>query len=255
MKRRWRENLLTAEDEAKPFLDHLEDLRRMLFRVLGSLVIGMLIAIPFTPTILDLLKYPLEGLVDDPDQFLRSMQVAGAFSSIMRMSFWSGLLFSIPFIVFFVGQFVFPGLTQLERKAALTASISSFVLFVIGVALGYFITLRVAIGVMMKLHGWIGIQAEWTVTSYVAFTTHLLIGFGLAFQLPVLVMALGKLGLVDSRQLRDHRRHVFIGLLVMAMFLTPPDVITQLIMAAPLFILYEGCIWLLWSAERKRAET
>ena len=91
----------------------------------------------------------------------------------------------------------------------------------------------------MRLHDWIGIQAEWTVTSYVAFTTHLLIGFGLAFQMPVIVMALGRLELVTSKGLREKRRHVFIGLLVLAMFLTPPDVISQTLLAFPMWILFE----------------
>ena len=82
---------------------------------------------------------------------------------------------------------------------------------------------------------------------------HLLIGFGLAFQMPVIILALGKMGVISSAQLREKRRHVAVALLAVAMLLTPPDVVTQLIMAGPLLLLYEACIWILWSAERRDA--
>ncbi len=247
----WR-GILNPDDEPKPFLEHLEEFRFTLFRCLIALALGMAVAAPLTPLTLGLLKAPLVGMVEDPDRFLRSLAVAGAFSTIIRITFWSGLILSAPFLVLFLGQFIFPGLTQLERRHLAAAGGGSGVLFLLGVALGYSITLPVALRVMMRLHDWLGIQAEWTVTSYVAFTVHLLIGFGLAFQLPVVVLLLGSLGILDVEQLKSKRRHVFLGLLVLAMLLTPPDVITQLIMAVPLYGLYEVSIWILWWAERRR---
>lgn len=241
------------DDEPKPFLAHLEELRGTLIKIIVVLFIGILAAVPLNPTILDLLKSPLVPLVDNPDRFLRSLDVTGAFSSIVRISFWSGLLFSIPFIVYFAGEFILPGLTRREKVVVKAVSLCSLALFLFGVWMGYAITLKVALEVMLKLHTWLGIQAEWTLSSYVAFTTQLLIAFGLTFQLPIIIMVLGHMGIVDSRQLRDKRRHVFVGLLVLAMFLTPPDVFTQILMAGPLYILFEICIWLLWISERKKS--
>ena len=244
--------ILGQDDSAMPFLDHLEELRGTLIRSLAVLALGIAVALPLTPQVLELLKMPLGDLVPDADTFLFSMNPTGAFTSMLRMGFWVGILFSAPFLVFFIGRFIFPGLTGKERKAVITASGFSVILFVGGVLLGYIVTLPVAVGVMHRIHEWYGIEPKWTVNSYVVFTIHLLVGFGLAFQMPVVVMALGHLGLVESAQLRKKRSHVFVGLLVLAMFLTPPDPFTQLIMALPLYLLFEMCIWLLWARERRQ---
>ncbi|NKB25097.1 MAG: twin-arginine translocase subunit TatC [Kiritimatiellae bacterium] len=245
---------VTGDPVSKPFLEHLEDLRRTLFCCLIVLGIGVLVALPLTPFILNLLKRPLVGLVENIDQFLLSIEVAGAISVAFRISFWGGLLLSSPFLLFFLGSFIFPGLKTHERKIVLQASAVATLLFFIGVAMGYFITLPVALKVMFQLHEWIGVQMLPRVTNYVAFTTQLLIGFGFAFEMPVVVIILGRLGVLKSRQLRSKRRHVMVGLLIVAMLLTPPDIFTQLIMAIPLIILYEICIWVLWTTEKRKKE-
>ncbi|MBU0678149.1 MAG: twin-arginine translocase subunit TatC [Verrucomicrobia bacterium] len=238
-------------EEVKPFLEHLEELRHTIIRSALVLGIAMAVAIPLTPQILDLLKAPLAGTVEDPDRFLRSIEVSGAFVSTLRMAFWSGLVMSAPFICFFVGQFIFPGLKQAERSAIYKASGFAVLLFIFGVVLAYKITLPVALSIMLRMHEWLGIEAEWTITSYIAFSMQLLIAFGLAFELPVVIMVLAKLGLVNSDQLRDKRRYVIVILLIVAMLLTPPDVFTQLMMAVPLILLYELCIWLVRAQERR----
>lgn len=231
-----------TEDEEKPFLAHLDELRAMLIACVSALALGVLVAIPLAPTILDLLKVPLATLVPDPDRYLQSLQVAGAFTSTARMSFWSGLVLSLPWMVFFVARFIFPGLTPEEKRIATASGLVSVVLFIGGVLLGYFISLEVALTVMHGIHRWLGVEPMWTLSSYVTFCIHLLLGFGLAFQLPVLVYTAGRLGFVDTRQLASKRRHVFVGLLIFAMFLTPPDPFTQCILTIPLYLLYEVCI-------------
>ncbi|MBN1269509.1 MAG: twin-arginine translocase subunit TatC [Kiritimatiellae bacterium] len=241
----------SRDAEVKPFLEHLEDLRRMLIRCIIALALAMLVCIPFTPGILDLLKAPLGAAVSDPDRFLRSLEVVGAFSITMRIAFWSGLLLSAPLLLLFIGAFVFPGLKQREKEVVLKASGFAIGLFVLGVLIGYFLTLPVALRLMFRWHEWLGVRAEWVVTSYVAFATQLLIGFGLAFELPVVVLVLGRLGIVNSDQLRAKRRHVIVLALVIGMLLTPPDVPSQLIMAIPLVLLYEICIWIVWAGERR----
>lgn len=239
------------EDEAKPFLDHLDELRTTLLKSLGVFLLGVLVAWPLAPFILDLLKRPLINLVEDPDRYLQSLQVAGAFTSALRIIFWSGFLISLPVILYFIGQFVFPGLTSTEKKWVRVGAGSSFFLFAFGVILGYTITLEVALKVMHGIHRWLGVEPMWTLTSYVTFCMHLLIGFGLSFQLPLVVLILGRMGILTVEQLRGRRRHVFIGLLFLAMFLTPPDPFTQIIMAGPLYLLYECCILLLATVEKR----
>ena len=242
-----------CRDDAKPFLDHLEELRGTIFACLIALAVGMIIALPFTAKILDVLKAPLTQLADIPADFLRSFRVTGAISVILRVAAWSGLLLAMPFIIYFVARFVFPGLTAREKSVLLQASGFSLVLFVFGVVLGYTVCMPIALKMMLGFHAWIDVAPMWTVNDYVAFTVQMLIGFGLAFQLPVVIVILGKFGIVNQRQLREKRRHVVVICLVIGMLMTPQDVASQLVMAVPLYILYEICIWILWFDERKTA--
>jgi sec-independent protein translocase protein TatC len=237
--------------ETKPFLEHLEDLRGTLFRCLTVLGLGMVIAFPAAPWILGLLKVPLVGLVENPDQFLKSLQVGGAFSVAMRITFWGGLLLSAPLLIYFIGAFIFPGLTRREQRVVLNALGFSIGLFALGVYIGYVLTLRVAFRFMLGFHRWLGVQAEWTVTSYVTFAIQLLLAFGLVFELPVVMVILGRLGIITSGQLREKRRHAIVAIFIMAMLLTPPDVISQVIMAIPMVLLYEICIVIIRFAEAK----
>ena len=237
--------------EMKSFLEHLEDLRNTLLRSLLALGIGISVVIPFIPAILDLLKAPLVGMVPDPDRFLRSLEVAGAFTVAMRIAFWSGLLLSMPFILIFVGGFVFPALTRKEQRVIRKACALAVILFAFGVLLGYYFTLPFALRAMFVLNEWLGIAAEWTLSSYVAFTTQLLIAFGLSFELPVVLLVLGRLGIITAAQLRSGRRVAIIVILIIGAILTPPDVVSQLIMSIPLLILYEVCVWMVWGWERK----
>lgn len=249
-------HLLDADDglEAKPFLEHLEDFRNMCIRCVLALVAGILICLPFSPYILYWIKAPLNRVISNPDLFLRSIEVAGAFSLTMRIALWSGVLISAPFLLWFIGQFVFPGLLVQERKVIQKALGFAVLLFVVGVAVGYFITLPVALTMMLRMHEWLSIQAEWTVNSYAAFVLHLLIAFGVAFEMPVVLLVLGRMHILSSRDLRSKRRHVIVILFLVAMVLTPPDVFTQVVMALPLILLYEFCVWLLWFWERRAGE-
>lgn len=240
--------------ETKPFLAHLEDLRTTLIQCVAALTVGILIAFPLAPRIFSVLKIPLKGITDDPDTFLRSLEVSGAFMVSLRISFWSGLLMSAPLIVVFIARFVFPGLTRREKDVVVQMSGVSVVLFVFGAMLGYWVTLPVALKVLFGMNAWLGVRAEWTVSSYVAFATQLLIGFGLVFELPVAVLVLGRLGLLSSAQLRDKRRIAIVIALIVGAVLTPgPDVFSQLMMAIPLILLYEICVWVLFYTERKAA--
>lgn len=236
----------------KPFLAHLEDLRQVLLRGAGVMAVATGIALWRTPDILALLKAPLHGLVDDPDRFLRSLEVAGAFSSMMRIGLWSGLVLAAPFLILILGAYLLPALTPKERRALGGVGAFSIALFLFGVWMGYVFTLPFALRAMFGLHAWLGVTAEWTLTSYVTFTTQLLVAFGLAFELPVVLLILGRLGIVSSAWLRTYRRHAVIVVLIIGAILTPPDIVSQMIMSVPLLLLYELCIWIVWSWERAR---
>jgi sec-independent protein translocase protein TatC len=240
-------------DEPKPVLDHLEDLRRTILAIGALLALGMAVALPLAPHILHVLRTPLSGVTDRPEEFLRSLEIAGGFSIALRLTFWAGLLLAAPGIILVLARFVFPALRDVERRAAASACAIATFLFVGGVCMCYYLVMPTALRLMLGLHEWLGIRAEWTITSYVSFTVHLLLGFGLAFELPVLLLALGWLGVLTSSMLAKYRRHAIVVIFILAMVMTPPDVVSQILMAIPMILLYEMCIWLIRIRETRCA--
>ncbi len=186
---------------------------------------------------------------------LQFSEPSAAIKMWLTVSFFGGLLLSLPALVFIIGSFVLPGVRSVERKVLSRISIFSGGLFLAGIVMGYKVTLPLALGFMLKIGGQLGGESIWFYNKYISFALQLLLGFGIAFQLPVVILILGKMGLVNSTQLREKRRHVIIGLLILAMILTPPDVMTQMLMAAPLIFLYEFCIWFLHFSGNRAAET
>jgi len=235
----------------KPFVEHLNDLRSTILWSLVALGAGILTALPLAPVVLRLLKIPVAKAGEDPDTFLRVLRMTGGLSITLRITFWGGLLLSLPFILIVVARFVFPGLTRRERRAIMSSLWYAVALFAAGVASGYFMVLPPVIELMLKINSWLGIQCEFVeLGDYVSFVLRLLIAFGLAYELPVVVVVLGYLGIVTSVLLRKFRRHVIVGLLLVAMLLTPPDPLSQILMALPLMLLYEVSIWVVWARER-----
>ena len=176
---------------------------------------------------------------------LQFSEPAAAIKMWLTVTFFGGLLLSLPFVVFFIGLFVMPGVRDVERKLMSRISVFSGGLFLAGIYMGYKVTLPLALGLMLKIGGQLGGESIWFYNKYIGFALQLLLGFGVAFQLPVIILILGKMGLVSSKSLRFGRPYVIVGIFVLAMVLTPPDVMTQVLMAAPLIFLYEFCIWFL----------
>jgi sec-independent protein translocase protein TatC len=237
----------------KPFLHHLNDLRRALVWSICALFAGMGLAALLAPKALAILKAPLINVVADPDTFLRTLDITGGMSVAMQTILWGGILLSAPVIICALGWFIFPGLTRTERRAVLSGLGFAASLFVIGVVLCYRFALAPALKIMLWFNQWMGIPIEYvTVTSYVGFVLKLLLSFGLTFELPVVILVLGRLGIITSAQLREKRRHAIVAILILAMVITPTqDPFSQLILAVPLIVLYEICVWLVWARDRR----
>lgn len=244
---RWPE--LPKGDESKPFLDHLEDLRACLMQVIAALGVGVAVATPLAPRLMTLITRPLESAAGSAGPFLRSLEVTGAFSLWMRLSVWAGVVFSVPGVLYAIGRFILPGLTAAEKRMLRRMGGMGILLFAAGVYLGYR-ALPLAIKAMMALHAWMRVRPEWTITSYIPFAMQVVLAFGLVFQMPVILLALGRLGLVRVSFLREKRRHVYVLIFILAAVLTPPEVVSQVIMAGALIGLYEICIVLLGMKER-----
>ncbi len=243
-----------SADKPKPFLDHLEELRWTIIGCLAALILCMAVAAPLAPRILKLLRAPLAATLCQSEQFLQSLEITGGFAVALQIAFWSGLILSAPFILLLIARFVFPGLKQRERRALSGALVLAVLLFVFGVILGYMLVLPVALRVMFCIHQWMGIQVWWTINSYISFAMQLLIVFGLAFELPMIILALGYIGVLSSTILQAKRRHAIVILLILAMVLTPgPDVLSQMVMAVPMLLLYELCILIIRWFERRQS--
>jgi sec-independent protein translocase protein TatC len=243
-----------TRDEPKSFVAHLEELRWTVLWSIVSFAVAAALAVPVAPRILDLIQAPLRSAGEDPDKFLRIMDMTGGLSIAMQVIVWTGLLVSAPAIVFFVARFVFPGLKRKEKRAVVAAMFFATLLFAMGVAMGYFMLLPVTIQWMLGISAWMGKRLEFVMLDgYISFVVKMLLGFGLAFEFPVLVVALGSLGIVSARFLADKRRHVAVILLVVSAIVTPTvDPVTQALVAAPLYALYEISIWIVWFMQRRR---
>ena len=179
------------------------------------------------------------------------------FFSSMSLAFYGGLLLSSPFIFFFLAQFILPALKVREKKYVLRAAFVGVGLFLAGVVFCYFFVLARALKFAEWWAIWMGVKVpEWRAETYFAFVTKFLIGMGLGFELPVVILALVKIGILDYKKLSALRRYMIVVNLVLGALLTTPEVFTQVVMAVVLQILFEISVWIAWYWEwrdRKRA--
>lgn len=242
----------TTEDKStKSFLGHMEDLRATILWSLFALTCGMIIAGIQTPRIIEILVHPLKQGGYDVETFLKLDSLPGGFYLLMQVAFWAGFVLAMGPILWIVTLFVAPGLTKEEKNFIKRTSVAMVLLFIAGICMAYFMTIPVAINVMGSINEWMGIGALfWKPGEYIGFVLRLMVAFGLAFEMPVVVIALGRMGFVTSKQLRDKRRHVIVGIMIASMLLTPPDPWTMLMMGVPLVFLYEACIWIVYAWEK-----
>jgi sec-independent protein translocase protein TatC len=174
------------------------------------------------------------------------------FFSSMTLAFYGGLLLSSPFIFFFLAQFILPALKVREKKYVLRAALVGMGLFLAGVAFCYFFVLARALKFAEWWAIWMGVKVpDWRAETYFSFVTKFLLGMGLGFELPVVVLALVKIGVLDYQKLSALRRYMIVVNLVLGALLTTPEVFTQVVMAVVLQILFEISVWVAWYWERR----
>ena len=239
------------DDSEMPFLEHLEEFRKTVMRSAIAIVIGMAICAYFVPWLTDVLREPAQEYIDSGQIVLQHPEVTSGFKMWVTLALWGGILISMPALMVIIGSFIMPGIKKTERKIFQRVSGFSGILFIFGVLLGYKVTLPLAMKIMWGFTDKLGGEAIWNYQKFIGFTLQVLLGFGVAFQLPIIIILLGKLGFLDAALLKEKRRHVIVGLFIMAMLLTPPDITTQVLMAVPLILLYEFCIWFLYFTEGK----
>jgi sec-independent protein translocase protein TatC len=238
--------------ETKSFLEHLEDLRLMLVKMVVALLVAMGGSFFFVRELMALVIWPLQRVTGNAKPYLRTLEVTGGFMLAMQMAFWAGIVLSAPLLLYFVGQFVLPALRSKERRMLWPGFAGGAVLFLGGAALAYFAALPAGLKFFIEYNNYLGISSEWTIDNYISFVGMMMLAFGVSFELPLLILILAKLGLVSYRFLADKRPYAIITIFVIAAIITPTtDPINQTMLAGPMCILYEACIWITWLMERK----
>ena len=242
-------------DKSKaPLLEHLIELRRRLLWSVAALGIAFAICLYFAEPIFGFLVQPL---IAAGQTRVIYTAVFEAFFVQIKVAFFAALMISFPIIASQIWLFVAPGLYARERKAFLPFLLMTPVLFLSGAALAYYVAMPLALHYLLGYQGDIGGIQQMAlpgVGNYLDFSTRFIFGFGVAFLLPVLLMLLERAGLVTRRQLKRGRRYAIVVAFVIAAVLTPPDVVSQLLLAVPLVALYEVSLVAIWFTERKRAK-
>jgi sec-independent protein translocase protein TatC len=241
------------DDTRAPLMDHLIELRRRLIWSFVALGAAFALCLNFAEPIFAFLVQPLlkagQGKLIYTDIF-------EAFFVNLKVAFFSALMLSFPVVATQLWRFVAPGLYANEKKAFLPFLLLTPVMFALGAALAYYAAMPVALHFLLGFEGNVGgveQEALPAIGNYLSFVTRFLFGFGVAFLLPILLMLLERAGIVTRDQLKAGRRYAIVGAFAISAVLTPPDVLSQFLLAVPLMLLYEFALIAIWFTERRRA--
>ena len=266
------------EDSSAPLIEHLTELRTRLIRSVLAFVVGMVITFSVGGYILDFLLVPIENTMrslGNPDPVMQYTAPQEYFFTLVRISMVGGLALAFPVIATQLWRFVAPGLYKSEKNAFLPFLIASPLLFLLGAAFAHYVVVPLAMAFFLGFADLpsfvsalmqsgdmdqavqdtgIDIVFNGKVNESLDITLKMIVAFGLCFQLPVLLTLMGKAGLVSSEGLISVRKYAIVGILVLAALVTPPDVITQIILFTVVYGLYEVSIFLVARVEKKREE-
>ena len=247
------------------FLDHLEELRWHLVRSAIAILVLSVAAfigvdfifntVIFGPAKVDFWTFRMlckvgdlinssAICIDELDFKIQSRKMTGQFSMHITSSFVVGIIVAFPYIFWEFWRFISPGLYSTERRASRGAVFSVSLLFAMGVLFGYYIMSPLAVNFLAGYQVSEIVQNEFDITSYVSTISTLVLGSGLLFQLPIVVYFLSKVGIVTPALMRTYRKHAIVVILVLGAMLTPPDPLSQVLIAFPLFGLYEFSIFI-----------
>jgi sec-independent protein translocase protein TatC len=245
---------LPESETSKPFLEHLEDLRWMIVKMAMTLGIAMIICFALRSTLVRVMQAPLRGLGSQIGT-LKALGITDSIVISFHLAFYAGIVLSFPLLLYFLAEFVLPALTAVEKRFLFPAIAASFALFLVGVLLCYFWLLPKTILFFFRDTESLGWAPTWTVQQYYSFVTRFTIGFGLAFELPVVVLALVRFGLITYRFMARTRPYAVVLIFVLATIITPtPDILTLIALALPMCLLYESCVWVAWLMERRASK-
>jgi len=222
------------------FLSHLVELRARLLRAVLAVLLGFVALVPFAEVLYATLAAPLLAKLPSGAQMI-AIDVASPFFAPIKLAFFVGLLLAMPVVLYQLWAFVAPGLYRHERRLAMPLLVSSVTLFYAGCAFAYFLVLPLVFAFLTSVTP-AGVAMMTDISRYLDFVLVLFLAFGFSFEVPVAVVILAAMGWVTVAQLKAARSYVIVAAFVVAAIVTPPDVVSQLLLAIPMCLLYEAGI-------------
>jgi sec-independent protein translocase protein TatC len=245
------ESILTEEEARMTFLEHLDELRKRLIRAVTAILIIAVVCFVFSERLFSILSAPVVKLLPK-DASLVFTSLPDPFFIYLKVSVIAGIFVALPYVLFELWRFIYPGLHKHERRMAVPFIVIATALFYAGAAFAYFLVFPAAFKFFLSYQT-ADLKPMIAIREYVSLVMLLVLAFGAIFETPVVIVFLGLLGAFDSSFLKRGRRYFIVLAFVIAAMLTPtPDVINQTLMAVPLLFFYEVGIWVLVLFERKR---
>ena len=226
-----------TEAAQETFISHLVELRSRLMRSIIAIVVALLCLFPWAKEIYAVLAAPLLKALPVGATMIAT-DVTGTFLVPLKVTLMAAFLLALPYVLWQMWAFIAPGLYHHEKKLALPVILSSFVFFLIGMAFAYFLVFPIAFGFFANYTP-PGVTMMTDIDKYLTFVLTMFIAFGITFEVPVIVIVLVRLRVVSLAKLRSIRSYVIVGAFVVGAVFTPPDVVSQLLLAVPLWLLFE----------------
>lgn len=242
-----------AENQEAPALtlvDHLAELRSRIVKSLYFIVAGMIACYNYTEKIFDIIRKPIAPYL--PSGGLVYTGPTDKFVAHLKLAAFGGLILACPFWIYQLWKFIAPGLYSKEKKYTLGFLISGTFLFLGGVLFAYFLVFPAAFHFLMGFGGDVDTPMI-TIEQYLSFFVTTSLMFGLSFELPLILAILGMLGVISSKFLREKRRYAVVVLAIISAVVTPPDLLSMLMMLIPMLALYEVGVWAVFLIEKKKA--
>jgi sec-independent protein translocase protein TatC len=245
------------DDSKAPLLDHLIELRGRLLKCVYALVLSGAVCFYFSEHIFAFLVHPLKEAFGDGGGRLVYTKLYEAFFVQVKVAIFGAFCLSFPIIANQLWAFVAPGLYTKEKKALLPFILMTPILFLMGASLAYYVVMPTAFHFFLQFQGNSGglqVEALPSTDAYLTLVMQFILAFGVSFLMPVLLMLLNRAGFVSRAQLIGMRRYMIVAAFILAAVLTPPDVVSQLMLAIPLLLLYEITIVAIWFTDRRQAK-
>ncbi|CAG9182895.1 twin-arginine translocase subunit TatC [Cupriavidus respiraculi] len=226
------------ESPQETFISHLVELRQRIVRAVAGVLVIFMSLVYWAPDIFNLFSKPLIESLPSGGKMIVT-DVTGSFFVPMKVTLLVAFLIALPWVLYQIWQFVAPGLYQHEKRLVMPLVTSSYILFLCGVAFAYFLVFPTVFHFMAHYNAPLGAEMSTDIDKYLSFAMTTFLAFGITFEVPVVVIVLVRFGVVPLEKLKQIRPYVIVGAFIIAAIVTPPDVLSQLLLAIPLIALYE----------------